>query len=638
MDRRSPQPLVRRALRVPPIAIALVLPLTACVTTNLPPLHEAGRPFSLEEDEVELWKQAHAAAERLDAQRVDDAALDAYLDGIASRLLGADLVRLESAPRMRVLPGTELNAFALPDGSIYFYSTLLTTLSSEDQLAAVLGHELTHFTHRHAVREQRSATNDRRSIGTVTIVTGTILMAAIAGATGVVTDAPMLAMMDVGQTWMVSAVAGYSRDLEHEADDAGFARAVRAGYSPAELIGAFQSVHDATPEAAREGGRVPFYASHPAMRERIERFRELAGALPPQNARDPDRNAYRQAIAAAHAGNARAQLLAWDETAAAASLATYRELRPGDAEGDYLEGWLSQVRGEALETALAHYRAATRANPAHVRAWRRIGLLERRRHDPAAAGEAFRRVLALDPDAPDAAVLENVAESDLGQPSAQLPGSAIREDEPRRVALAPVRTPRGLEIDGTRLREIETDVAAILRARGYEVVDASVYASLENSFEQSVRKRLGPDQQPDSEQYDWIGTHVQNELFARYDSQALMVPIIDAERAKVEDGLVYCRGGAESLPMAPNGTEWDLKNGSRWSGTAAAISLRLVALSDLGRPLLSGTAPCLPLARIDSYGSVEDFSASQQLADPETKRDAVERAVARLRPPPASGS
>ena len=585
--------------------IAFAISPTGCVSTDLPPLHE--NRSSLEDDEQELWRQARAASERLDAQCVDDAALEAYLDGIAARLLGSDRERLPSKPRVRVLQSADRNAFALSDGSVYLSAGLVTTFTSEDQLAAVLGHELTHFTHRHALRGQRGETNDRRAIGTASLVVAALLRSPeIAG--------------DLRDFSMVAAVAGYSRDFEREADDVGFARAVRAGYAPAELVGAFERVRDAIPELEREAESVPFYASHPAMNERIARFRELAGKRAAQNARAPDRNAYRQATAAAHAGVVEAHLLTLDPTAAAASLATYRELRPGAAEADYLDGRLAQIRGKSLDDALAHYRAAIAVDPAHAGAWRRMGMLERRRHDDDAAREAFRHALALAPRAPDAAGLKQLAEASPDVMRSALPEAegTFRGRGPRRIVMAPARVPPGLEIEPVRLRGLDADVANALRAFGYQVVDASVYTSLADSFGSSVRPE--------------IHTLVRNELFARYDAEALLLPVLRVERADVADGTMSCRTGDRPLLLDPDGTEWDRASGRHFTGTGGALSLELVVLDDLGRPIGSGTGSCLPLAKIDSNGRVADLLPSQRLADRESRREAAERAVADIEP------
>ncbi|MCX8072229.1 MAG: M48 family metallopeptidase [Candidatus Binatia bacterium] len=78
-----------------------------------------------------------------------DPQLEAYLDGIAARLLpsfGLDA----STVQLRVVEDPFLNAFALPNGTLVISDGLLAQLDNEAQLACVLAHELTHFVERHA--------------------------------------------------------------------------------------------------------------------------------------------------------------------------------------------------------------------------------------------------------------------------------------------------------------------------------------------------------------------------------------------------------------------------------------------------------------------------------------------------------
>jgi len=132
--------------------------MCACVSTDLPPLHSVQAPFELEEDEVRMWQGARDEAVRLDEGAVEDPDLQALLDGIVTELLGSDAAKLKTTPRVRMLTDSEVNAFALPEGSIYVFSGLLTTLASEDQLAAVLSHEIAHYP-----IATRCARSDRRS-------------------------------------------------------------------------------------------------------------------------------------------------------------------------------------------------------------------------------------------------------------------------------------------------------------------------------------------------------------------------------------------------------------------------------------------------------------------------------------------
>jgi len=65
----------------------------------------------------------------------------------------------EASPRVKVIRSLDLNAFALPHGVIYVHTGMLARMENEDQLATVLGHEQTHFTHRHTLRDMRKTQN-----------------------------------------------------------------------------------------------------------------------------------------------------------------------------------------------------------------------------------------------------------------------------------------------------------------------------------------------------------------------------------------------------------------------------------------------------------------------------------------------
>src|SRR6185503_18707656 len=95
---------------------------------------------------------------------VGDSRLEAYLDRVADRLSPPGPATGPEAPspihyRVRVIADPSLNAFAYPHGSIYLHSGLLARLDGEDELATVLGHEMTHVDGRHMLRRNRSAHN-----------------------------------------------------------------------------------------------------------------------------------------------------------------------------------------------------------------------------------------------------------------------------------------------------------------------------------------------------------------------------------------------------------------------------------------------------------------------------------------------
>ncbi|MEE8201044.1 MAG: M48 family metalloprotease, partial [Candidatus Acidoferrales bacterium] len=82
----------------------------------------------------------------------DDAELQSYLQD-----LGAEMAGLSERPNLpwtfRVVDDPVVNAFALPGGFIYITRGIMVHLSSEAQLASVVGHEIGHVTGRHSVEQ-----------------------------------------------------------------------------------------------------------------------------------------------------------------------------------------------------------------------------------------------------------------------------------------------------------------------------------------------------------------------------------------------------------------------------------------------------------------------------------------------------
>lgn len=141
-----------------------------------------------------------------------------------------------------------VNAFALPGGQIFITYALYKRLSSEDQLAGILGHEIGHVVGRHSA--ERIAQSELAN----TVATG-----AQVGA-----DAGMLASQ-LGQTILLKN----GRGDELESDDLGVKFMLEAGYDPEALIEVMQILKE-----AGGGQRVPeFQSSHPDPDNRIEKIR-----------------------------------------------------------------------------------------------------------------------------------------------------------------------------------------------------------------------------------------------------------------------------------------------------------------------------------------------------------------------------
>jgi predicted Zn-dependent protease len=155
-----------------------------------------------------------------------------------------------------------INAFSLPGGPVYIGEGLLDLMTSEDELAAVLGHEIEHIDHYHcAERVQIEAGLRHLKLGVV----------------GAILQIPL-------QVWE----AGYNKDEELEADREGIQLAVTSGYSPYGAVSLFERfsklhreyvIHAQSPEEELSQLAIQslqgYFRSHPLPSERLAQANSL---------------------------------------------------------------------------------------------------------------------------------------------------------------------------------------------------------------------------------------------------------------------------------------------------------------------------------------------------------------------------
>jgi len=150
------------------------------------------------------------------------------------------------------------NAFAIPGGYIFIYRGLIELMSTEDELASILSHELAHIQARHI---QRSI--DEAKINSAGMIAGVIA--------GILLGAPGLAAGSVAAA-ETAALQG-SRAHEMEADQYGFRFLCAAGYDPASMPAMMKKIEDCT---WLLNSKVPNYLStHPALAERVQYLTEM---------------------------------------------------------------------------------------------------------------------------------------------------------------------------------------------------------------------------------------------------------------------------------------------------------------------------------------------------------------------------
>ncbi len=187
-------------------------------------------------------------------QVYDDPRWQAYLQKVGQRL-----VAYTSEPKatfhFTVLNNSDVNAFALPDGYIFVNRGLLAYLESEDQIAAVVGHEIGHVVAHHAAKK-----NLLGAFGSVVGFVGAVV-------TGVGQ------VMDTTNEATNTLVSGYGRDMELQADQLGSEFIAKAGYNPFAMIEVIQTLKDQEMFSTEIGGQQKTYhgvfASHPENDKRL---------------------------------------------------------------------------------------------------------------------------------------------------------------------------------------------------------------------------------------------------------------------------------------------------------------------------------------------------------------------------------
>ena len=159
----------------------------------------------------------------------------------------------------RVLTSKEVNAFALPGGPMFMFTGLYELMNSDDAVAGVTGHELTH------VREQhwaRAYANQNRREGL-----------AVAGL--VLTHAPLSVAIAAALAHKALNRA-YSRSEEDQADAGGLQDMVAAGYNPYGMVQMFTSL--AKVQKAHGGAPPVFLSDHPNTATRIKHTEQRIAA------------------------------------------------------------------------------------------------------------------------------------------------------------------------------------------------------------------------------------------------------------------------------------------------------------------------------------------------------------------------
>ncbi len=201
-----------------------------------------------------------------DPDYVDDPLLADYVQAIWGPLQAAARARGEMSPEMEerfawgllLIRDRSVNAFALPGGYMGVHLGLIAVVTSRDELASVLGHELSHVTQRHI---SRLTTQQGQQ-------TPWVIAAMVLGALAASKSPNMANAVIAGsQAAAVQSSLNFSRDMEREADRIGYNVMTQAGYQPQAFVSMFEKLQQAS--RLNDNGAYPYLRSHPLTSQRI---------------------------------------------------------------------------------------------------------------------------------------------------------------------------------------------------------------------------------------------------------------------------------------------------------------------------------------------------------------------------------
>jgi beta-barrel assembly-enhancing protease len=217
--------------------------LSGCAAPRAMPLTSAENHFGSSADEAKLIADSRRLHDDLvrKGMLLETETLTAYIERVGRPLVPDEASNVVDI-HFNILRTPEVNAYAAPSGYVYLSVGLLARLENEAELAAVIGHEITHVVLRHSL----SALETRRSNIIAAHITDLFLFGT-----------------SIAYFPFLASNAHYSRDQEQEADRYGMEAIIRNGYDPQEAIKVFVVMQEIKKGEEIEGSA---YSSHPTNR------------------------------------------------------------------------------------------------------------------------------------------------------------------------------------------------------------------------------------------------------------------------------------------------------------------------------------------------------------------------------------
>jgi len=339
-----------------------------------------------------LWMELdeYETAIRQSALLVKDKPINDYVKSAACKVAGDYCNDI----RIYIIRNPSFNASMTANGVMQVWTGLLIRVSNESELAAVLGHELAHYTQLHTLERLRQIREK--------MAAGSIIDFGIMLATGVA--------IPVGQLSAIASAMAFNRDQEEEADLLGVSFMAKSGYDPHAAARVWEMiVQEEESAVAKSTEPGMFSKTHPNSTDRIATLKKYVSETYSEGPENPeDRNSHSDILSRYY------MMLMEDQLDTNRFGRTQNMLRKhmeiGVEQGliHFFQGEMYRQRNDEgdLELAKASYELAVGGNSPVADAYRNLGYIELKQGNSSKAIKKFRRYLELKPNADDRAMIE----------------------------------------------------------------------------------------------------------------------------------------------------------------------------------------------------------------------------------------
>lgn len=227
-------------------------------SSDLPTLGDSTSGIISLEQERRLGQQFLRSI-RAQAPTLDDPILQDYVEHLVYRLASYSQLK-DRRLDLVLIENPTLNAFAAPGGVIGVHSGLFNYAQTEQEIAAILAHEIAHLSQRHFAR-RLAESRKNAAINIAGLLAGILLAATAGGDAGL---AAMTSTQALGQNQFLA----YSREREAEADRIGIGTLAEADMDPRAMAYMFERLQQASRYTTKN--RIPeFLRTHPVTNDRI---------------------------------------------------------------------------------------------------------------------------------------------------------------------------------------------------------------------------------------------------------------------------------------------------------------------------------------------------------------------------------